>query len=52
MYGDDRGFFTETYRANVLAEHGIEDEFVQDNHSRSSRGVLRGIHFQIGRGAS
>ena len=52
VYGDDRGFFTETYRANVLSEHGVDDDFVQDNHSRSSQGVVRGIHFQIGKGAS
>ena len=47
-HGDDRGFFAETYRRNVLAEFGVHDEFVQDNHSRSRRGVLRGMHFQPG----
>jgi dTDP-4-dehydrorhamnose 3,5-epimerase len=52
VHGDERGFFTETYRAGVFAELGIPDEFVQDNHSRSGRGVVRGMHFQIGRGAS
>ena len=52
VFGDERGFFAETYRASALAEHGIVEDFVQDNHSRSSRGVLRGIHFQIGEGAS
>ncbi|HEV3389412.1 MAG TPA: dTDP-4-dehydrorhamnose 3,5-epimerase [Solirubrobacteraceae bacterium] len=46
--GDDRGFFLETYRQSVLAEHGIFDEFVQDNHSRSRGGVVRGMHFQPG----
>jgi dTDP-4-dehydrorhamnose 3,5-epimerase len=46
--GDDRGFFLETYRQSVLAEHGICDEFVQDNHSRSRGGVVRGMHFQPG----
>jgi len=46
--GDARGFFVETYRANVLAELGVRDAFVQDNHSRSRRGVLRGMHFQPG----
>jgi dTDP-4-dehydrorhamnose 3,5-epimerase len=46
-HGDPRGFFVETYRKNVLAELGIHDEFVQDNHSRSGRGVVRGIHFQL-----
>ncbi len=47
-HGDERGFFAETYRRNVLAEFGVHDEFVQDNHSRSRRGVLRGMHFQPG----
>jgi dTDP-4-dehydrorhamnose 3,5-epimerase len=44
---DGRGLFVETFRANALAEVGIDVAFVQDNHSRSSRGVLRGIHFQL-----
>jgi dTDP-4-dehydrorhamnose 3,5-epimerase len=48
VHGDDRGFFQETFRRNVLAELGIHDEWVQDNHSRSRRGVLRGMHFQPG----
>jgi dTDP-4-dehydrorhamnose 3,5-epimerase len=48
VHRDDRGFFSETYRANVYAELGIEDELVQDNHSRSSRGIVRGMHFQVG----
>ena len=48
VHGDDRGFFQETYRREALAELGVEDEFVQDNHSRSVRGVLRGMHFQPG----
>src|SRR4051795_4342435 len=47
-HGDARGFFCETYRRNVLAELGVRDEFVQDNHSRSRRGVGRGMHFQTG----
>jgi dTDP-4-dehydrorhamnose 3,5-epimerase len=51
-FADDRGFFVETYRRSELAELGIADEFVQDNHSRSTRGVLRGMHFQVGRGIS
>ena len=51
-HGDERGFLAETYRRAVLAEMGIEEEFVQDNHSRSARGVLRGIHFAAGRGQS
>jgi dTDP-4-dehydrorhamnose 3,5-epimerase len=46
--GDDRGFFVETYRRSVLADLGIADEFVQSNHSRSRRGVVRGMHFQPG----
>jgi dTDP-4-dehydrorhamnose 3,5-epimerase len=46
VFGDDRGFFAETYRKSWLAEHGVTEEFVQDNHSRSSRGVIRGMHFQ------
>jgi dTDP-4-dehydrorhamnose 3,5-epimerase len=48
VHGDDRGFFQETYRRREFAELGIHDEFVQDNHSRSRRGVLRGMHFQPG----
>jgi dTDP-4-dehydrorhamnose 3,5-epimerase len=48
VHGDERGFFVETARANVLAELGIADEFVQDNHSRSAHGVVRGMHFQPG----
>jgi dTDP-4-dehydrorhamnose 3,5-epimerase len=46
--GDARGFFLETYRRSSLAELGIDDEFVQDNHSRSRGGVVRGMHFQPG----
>lgn len=46
---DARGFFMESYNRRVLADLGITHEFVQDNHSRSSRGVLRGLHYQIGR---
>src|SRR5688500_2130185 len=52
VYGDQRGFFCETFRENALVEFGVTDAMVQDNHSRSSRGVLRGLHFQIGEGAS
>jgi dTDP-4-dehydrorhamnose 3,5-epimerase len=48
VHGDARGFFCETYRRNLFAELGVTDEFVQDNHSRSGRGVLRGMHFQPG----
>ncbi len=50
VHGDERGFFVESYRADVWEQHGIADTFVQDNHSRSSRGVLRGMHFSIGAG--
>jgi dTDP-4-dehydrorhamnose 3,5-epimerase len=46
VHGDERGFFIETYRDELWREHGVEAEFVQDNHSRSRRGTLRGIHFQ------
>jgi dTDP-4-dehydrorhamnose 3,5-epimerase len=45
-FQDERGFFIESYHRRRYAECGISDEFVQDNHSRSMRGVLRGIHFQ------
>jgi len=47
VFGDDRGFFLESYNRRALAAFGIEHEFVQDNHSRSARGVLRGLHYQI-----
>jgi dTDP-4-dehydrorhamnose 3,5-epimerase len=46
VHGDARGFFLETYRADAWAAAGVPTEFVQDNHSRSRRGTLRGIHFQ------
>ena len=52
VFGDDRGFFSETFRANDFAELGIGEDFVQDNHSRSRYGTVRGMHFQIGAGAS
>jgi len=52
VLGDERGFFCETYRRNVYADLGIPEEMVQDNHSRSSRGIVRGMHFQIGDGAA
>jgi dTDP-4-dehydrorhamnose 3,5-epimerase len=48
VHGDERGFFLESYRTNVLGELGVLDEFVQDNHSRSRRGIVRGMHFQPG----
>ena len=46
VFGDDRGFFMETYNAAKTADQGVPDVFVQDNHSRSSKGVLRGMHYQ------
>jgi dTDP-4-dehydrorhamnose 3,5-epimerase len=52
VFGDERGFFTEWYRRNEYAEMGIGEEMVQDNHSRSSRGIVRGMHFQIGEGTA
>ena len=50
VHGDQRGFFQETYRRNSYEELGIGDDFVQDNHSRSGKGIVRGMHFQIGAG--
>ena len=47
VYGDARGYFMETYNARDFAEAGIDAAFVQDNQSSSSKGVLRGLHFQI-----
>ena len=46
VFGDARGFFLETFQADRYAEHGMTLPFVQDNHSRSGKGVLRGLHFQ------
>jgi dTDP-4-dehydrorhamnose 3,5-epimerase len=46
VFGDDRGFFMETYKASDFSRNGIAGTFVQDNHSRSSRGILRGLHYQ------
>lgn len=49
-FGDDRGFFSETYKAKTLSEAGIVFNFVQDNHSYSAaRGVVRGLHYQLPR---
>jgi dTDP-4-dehydrorhamnose 3,5-epimerase len=48
VHGDERGFFVETYRRSTYAAIGIGEEFVQDNHSRSRRGIVRGMHFQAG----
>src|SRR5579884_2310465 len=52
VIGDERGFFCETYRRSTFSEAGIPDEMVQDNHSRSRKGIVRGMHFQIGQGAA
>ena len=46
VHGDERGFFLETYRQDAWARHGVPTAFVQDNHSRSRKGTIRGIHFQ------
>jgi dTDP-4-dehydrorhamnose 3,5-epimerase len=50
VHGDERGFFCESYRRSIFAEFGIPEEFVQDNHSRSRHGIVRGMHFQVGAG--
>lgn len=47
VFGDERGFFTETFNVRALEGSGIPEVFVQDNHSRSARGVLRGLHYQL-----
>jgi dTDP-4-dehydrorhamnose 3,5-epimerase len=47
VFGDDRGFFMETFHADVFRELGLPHEFVQDNHSFSKRGVVRGLHYQL-----
>jgi dTDP-4-dehydrorhamnose 3,5-epimerase len=47
VFADSRGFFMETFRANLHRELGIDVEFVQDNHSRSQRGSIRAFHFQL-----
>ena len=46
IFKDSRGFFSETFRADQFRSLGLPTEFVQDNHSRSARGVVRGLHFQ------
>jgi dTDP-4-dehydrorhamnose 3,5-epimerase len=48
VHGDDRGFFIESWNRRTYRELGIDFDYVQDNHSRSTQGVLRGIHYQIG----
>jgi len=52
VFGDERGFFMETYRRDKFTELGIPEEMKQDNHSRSAAKIVRGMHFQIGDGAA
>jgi len=47
VFGDDRGFFMETWQAEVFRQNGIDANFVQDNHSKSKQGILRGLHYQV-----
>ncbi len=47
VFADERGFFMETFRADELLAHGITSGFVQDNHSSSRQGILRGLHYQL-----
>jgi dTDP-4-dehydrorhamnose 3,5-epimerase len=47
VFGDERGFFLETWNADAFAGLGLDLKFVQDNHSRSAQGILRGLHYQI-----
>ena len=47
VHGDDRGYFMETWRNSVFEEQGLDINFVQDNQSKSSRGTLRGLHYQL-----
>jgi dTDP-4-dehydrorhamnose 3,5-epimerase len=47
VFGDERGFFFESYNQQAMADVGISERFVQDNHSCSSRNVLRGLHYQV-----
>jgi dTDP-4-dehydrorhamnose 3,5-epimerase len=49
VFADDRGFFLESYNERIFAELGIPEHFVQDNHSFSTRNVVRGLHYQVGR---
>lgn len=49
VFGDERGFFLESWNAETFREAGFDLDFVQDNHSRSARGILRGLHFQTER---
>jgi dTDP-4-dehydrorhamnose 3,5-epimerase len=49
VFGDERGFFMETWQREIFARNGIDFNFVQDNHSLSGKGILRGLHYQIER---
>lgn len=46
-FGDNRGFFMESYKESEFVKNGIDTKFVQDNHSKSTKGVLRGLHYQV-----
>jgi len=46
VFGDERGFFMESYKKSEFFQNGIDCEFIQDNHSKSTKGVLRGLHYQ------
>lgn len=46
VFGDERGYFFESYRKDLLKAHGLHQDFVQDNQSMSAKGILRGLHFQ------
>ena len=48
VWGDDRGYFFESYNAKIFAQAGIDAQFIQDNQARSTKGVLRGLHYQTG----
>jgi dTDP-4-dehydrorhamnose 3,5-epimerase len=50
VFGDNRGFFFESFNQQVLAEAGIDHHWVQDNHSKSAKGTLRGLHYQVNTG--
>jgi dTDP-4-dehydrorhamnose 3,5-epimerase len=50
IHRDERGFFHESYRRQAFADLGVPEEYVQDNHSRSGKGIVRGMHFQVGDG--
>jgi dTDP-4-dehydrorhamnose 3,5-epimerase len=52
LLGDERGFFVESYRRNEFEQLGIREDMVQDNHSRSRHGIVRGMHFQVGSGTA